>query len=291
MRFFIAEATNEVKFDVAGNLISKDGFLHHRRNFQYHVLILVKEGVLYINQNGTDYAVGKNQYIVLKAGEEHVGYKKSEGRLSYLWVHFTFPSTVNVAHTLDWNQLKTKYMNPVMGNYLLKEYGEIASTQRALLLFNQLLDLSRQEKQHFQKMNDYALSLLLMEISVEIIDQYESKEKSLPIQIRRVMDWVKSNYNEEVSIASIAAEFTYHPDYLSSLFKKTTGQSLIHYINGIRIMNAKSLLTNYDVSIKEAAFSCGFSDEKYFMKVFKKMEGVTPLEYKSAFFKKYKNHG
>lgn len=54
----------------------------------------------------------------------------------------------------------------------------------------------------------------------------------------------------------------------------------------IRIKTAKTLLSNYGVTIKEAAFSCGFSDEKYFMKVFRELEGMTPTQYKNSFGRK-----
>ena len=54
----------------------------------------------------------------------------------------------------------------------------------------------------------------------------------------------------------------------------------------MRIRTAKTLLSNYGVTIKEAAFSCGFSDEKYFMKVFKNLEGITPAQYKKSFGRK-----
>ena len=61
------------------------------------------------------------------------------------------------------------------------------------------------------------------------------------------------------------------------------GISIVRYTNRLRIKTAKTLLSNHGVSIKEAAFSCGFSDEKYFMKVFKEQEGISPTQYKHSF--------
>lgn len=70
------------------------------------------------------------------------------------------------------------------------------------------------------------------------------------------------------------------------MFKKTAHISLKRYINEVRINEAKNILISTEYSLKEIAFQCAFNDEKCFLKVFKKIEGVSPTEYKKAFFKK-----
>ena len=49
-----------------------------------------------------------------------------------------------------------------------------------------------------------------------------------------------------------------------------------------RVDISKRMLSDRNMSIKEAAFSCGFNDEKYYMRVFRKCEGMTPAQYRSA---------
>ncbi len=87
-RIFGCKAKAPLHYAVCGQLLSPAGFLHHRRNFAYHVLILVTEGTLFIHANNAAHKVGAGQYIFLRAGEEHFGERPSEGKLSYLWVHF-----------------------------------------------------------------------------------------------------------------------------------------------------------------------------------------------------------
>lgn len=89
MRYFTLTTTNPLHFSTCGQLLSRDGFLHHKRCFDQNVLILVTEGILHITAAGHPYAIGPDQYIFLKAGEEHFGHPPSSGRLSYLWVHLT----------------------------------------------------------------------------------------------------------------------------------------------------------------------------------------------------------
>lgn len=285
MRVFLSSAINTLNYNASGNLISKGGFLHHRRAFDLYVLIMVKEGILYISQNGVNYQVGKNQYILLNSQEEHYGYQESSGKLSYLWVHFSFDTPVTVYREIKFvnDHLEGILSDSNQSYYIIPEYGEISLTQRAPLLFNQLLDLSHHENLYSNQIIDYALSLLVMEISQEFIEVNHNIKNNIPPNIAKVMEWIKGNYFREITIKEIANEFGYNQDYLASVFRKATGGTLIQYINNTRISIAKSLITNYDVSIKEAAYTCGFTDEKYFLKIFKRIEGMTPSQYKKAF--------
>lgn len=288
MRYFLTNALSPLNYVSCGNLLSKQDFLHPRRNLDCYVLIMVKEGTLYINQEGRNYEIHPYQYIYLKANEEHFGYAPSAGKLSYLWVHFWLngEDTVIQEDALLFNNSTKELRKPMNDNYIMPEYGEISMNQKTPLLFNQLLDLSRNDNIYSEQMLNYALSLLIMEISQEFVDKHSNNRQNIPPNVAKIMDWIKANYYQSLSVTSLAKEFGYNPDYLSAVFKKSTNTSLVHFINKTRVEVSKSLLINYDLSIKEAAFSCGFTDEKYFMKTFKKYETMTPSQYKKAFVMK-----
>jgi len=321
MRYYISDASHPINYTLCGNLISKDEFLHPRRNIDTYVLILVKEGTLFITQSGIEYEIGANQYIYLIAGEEHFGHRPSRGRLSYLWTHFSLEglttiwketskegialslkigsngtSKEGIALDLKIGSNETSKEEMAIdlkaepnATYIMPEYGEISLTQRAPLLFNQLLDLSKQEKIYSKQMINYALTLLIMEISQEFFEMRTRIEQNIPPNVARIMEWIKGNYYRQLTVNEIAKEFGYNSDYLSALFKKFTSFTLIHFINKTRVDISKALIVNLDISIKEAAYSCGFHDEKYFMKTFKKYEAMTPSQYKKAFTKKMIN--
>lgn len=292
MRIFVSDAAIPLHYNVGGNLFSKNEFIHHKRVFEQNVLILVTDGILYINQNGVEYEVSKNHFVLLPAEEVHFGSRPSNGRLSYFWVHFTFraPVTVYEQNRLQILNKETLIQKTNGDFYYIPQYGEVSPAQRAVLLFHQLLDLSRQEQLYSQKVLDYALSLLIMEISQEYMDLLFNLKNNIEPGIACIVEWIKSNCQKNITTRAIAEEFHYNQDYLAYLFKKSIGMTITQYINRMRINIAKTLMIHYEVTIKEVAYTSGFSDEKYFMKIFKKLEGVTPSQYKSAFKNKNLHH-
>lgn len=131
----------------------------------------------------------------------------------------------------------------------------------------------------------YAICTWWSLLSQEYFQRQGICEK-LPAAVVSAREWIKNHYYQPFDVAELAEAVGYQADYLSSLFKRSTGSSIVRYTNQIRIKTAKTLLSNYSVSIKEAAFYCGFSDEKYFMRVFRQMEGITPSQYKNSFDRK-----
>jgi YesN/AraC family two-component response regulator len=98
--------------------------------------------------------------------------------------------------------------------------------------------------------------------------------------IRRAKDYIKANFSKTITLEDVAREIHVSPQYLSKLFKEETGENFIEYLTCIRIRNAKSLLEGDELSIKEICYSIGYSDPNYFSRIFKKIVGLTPTEYK-----------
>ena len=98
---------------------------------------------------------------------------------------------------------------------------------------------------------------------------------------------MKAHYEEPIRLTDLAERFGYNPTYLSKLIKKYTGYPVNTYLNHIRLAAAKNLLCLTNIyTIQEIGLICGFTDEKYFMRLFKKMEGVTPSQYRNMFNEK-----
>jgi AraC-like DNA-binding protein len=106
----------------------------------------------------------------------------------------------------------------------------------------------------------------------------ESKHTLLLDRINLIITQESSNKN--LSLDMIADRLNMSTDYVGKLFKKYTGKSIVVRINEERIENAKKLLVETKLSINEIIDQVGFSTDKYFFSLFKKMNGLTPNEYR-----------
>jgi len=99
--------------------------------------------------------------------------------------------------------------------------------------------------------------------------------------VETVKRWISANYNQHAELNTLAGMVFLTPSYLSKLFKQETGLTLTDYIIEIRIRKAKHLLKNApDLKIHEIGNEVGYADPAYFNKLFKRVVGVTPNEYK-----------
>lgn len=100
--------------------------------------------------------------------------------------------------------------------------------------------------------------------------------------VYKVIEYIKANYMRHISLDEIARHAYMSKTYLSSLFKKETGYSISEYINIIRVERSRALLIDSDLSIVEIAKVCGFEDQSYFTKVFRRIADTTPKKYRES---------
>lgn len=100
--------------------------------------------------------------------------------------------------------------------------------------------------------------------------------------IRKAIRFMHEHYHRNIGAVDIAEHVKLSRSYLSDLFSKETGESLIETLTRIRIEEAKRKLRSGEQKVYEIAESVGFSDPKSFAKTFKRLVGCTPKEYESA---------
>ncbi|MFD2445635.1 helix-turn-helix domain-containing protein [Bacillus sp. CGMCC 1.16607] len=99
--------------------------------------------------------------------------------------------------------------------------------------------------------------------------------------IENCLDYVYTHFwNSQLTLEGIAEIFNRNPAYLSSLFVQKQGKSFREILNDARINNARKLLSETDLSIKEISNLCGFSNQQYFTRVFKQKNNQTPNQYR-----------
>lgn len=99
--------------------------------------------------------------------------------------------------------------------------------------------------------------------------------------VENIKRYLAVHYVEDISVRNLANHFAVNPNYLSTLFRQKAGIPLVQYLVGIRMEEACRLLRETSLSIVDIAESVGYQDAQYFYKVFKKMEGMTAMEYRA----------
>ncbi|MFB3162144.1 response regulator [Neobacillus sp. 179-J 1A1 HS] len=99
--------------------------------------------------------------------------------------------------------------------------------------------------------------------------------------ITDIEKYLQENFDRDVKLQEISDHFYISREYISRKFKQEFNENISDYIVRIRMEKAKSLLKNSQLKIYEIANMIGYQDDKYFRKVFKKVEGITPNEYRT----------
>ncbi|MBP3879144.1 MAG: response regulator [Lachnospiraceae bacterium] len=97
-----------------------------------------------------------------------------------------------------------------------------------------------------------------------------------------IREYIEKNYMRDLSIQEIADQLGYSEVYFCRIFKQSFGQSFVSYLTNYRIGEACRLLREERVSVREAGIAVGYMDSNYFTKVFRRIRGVTPSEYRAG---------
>lgn len=97
--------------------------------------------------------------------------------------------------------------------------------------------------------------------------------------ISTAMSYIDANFHRDISLEEVSRETGLSPQYFSRFFKEETGENFIDYLTRVRITEARKLLSDKNLSVKEVCYKVGYNDPNYFSKLFKKVTGFSPSNY------------
>ncbi|SFE45365.1 two-component system, response regulator YesN [Paenibacillus catalpae] len=134
--------------------------------------------------------------------------------------------------------------------------------------------VSSDEQAHSEDQRSYVISALQR--------IREQREQQTITVIDKAKQYIMLHFTEELSLEETAEHVHLNPHYFSKVFKQQVGATFIDYLTGLRIDKAKQLIASADeLALKEVCFEVGYKDPNYFSRVFKRVTGVTPTEYRS----------
>lgn len=114
----------------------------------------------------------------------------------------------------------------------------------------------------------------------QIVDNPVAILSPYPAAVQTCVDYIQRNYAQRLTLEFLGEQVQLHPNYLCSLFKEYTGQTVVEYITKIRVEAAAQLLCTTDLPTNKVAERCGFRSECLLYKYFKARMGMTPTAYR-----------
>lgn len=240
-----------------------------REKLQSYLCFMVEDGEGELVYEGKKYELKTGDVVFIdcrKAYSHSTGLNPNTVLWSLRWCHFYGPSMPAIY---------AKYCErggfPVIRGADVSQYSTILTDIYTLASSSDYI----RDMRINGKLND--LLTLLMESSWHREAHTNAPKK---MEISQVKSFLDEHYREKLSLESVASHFFIDKHYLARLFKEQYGVTLVTYLQQVRITHAKRMLRFTDKSIEEIGLECGIGELNYFSRVFKKLEGVRPSEFR-----------
>lgn len=181
---------------------------------------------------------------------------------------------------------------------LLVDTLEQAKSLSSIYIKHLFLDImeevyKRDVNYEFRDMNEHMKNILsftnIKELEVYVLKVLEDtskqvdikeKENTSEIAVEKVIDIIRKEYSTDIGLEYLAKKVCLSPNYLSGQFKQMQGESIIKYIGRFRLEKSVELLKTTNMKIVDISKAVGFSNNTYFVTVFKNRYGLTPAKYR-----------
>lgn len=240
------------------------GFRFKGENHDFWELTYVDRGMLKTKVEGETYSLAQGDFILYAPNQYHTQW--ADDNISVCFVTITFNMEFKNSHFLA---------NRVFhGNTETKN------------LLHEIL----QEKDMNTYYSDDLILCYVKELIIKLVREHSLEDtiNKLPTDMQanventivsQALDFIHENIHMKLTVANIAATIPISSSYLSTLFKKSTGYTLMEYSNNLRLDKSKEYLRTSSYSITEIAELLGYSSVHYFSKQFKDYYGISPTVY------------
>ncbi|WP_080848925.1 response regulator transcription factor [Cytobacillus gottheilii] len=182
--------------------------------------------------------------------------------------------------------IKAIQMNPVV--IVISAYSEFEYAQEALRLGVVNYLLKPVGKKKLIEAVEEAVQVLAKQVRAGIIEKVvdekiitaSTKVRSTTDPVRAAITYIDLHLKDELTLKDVAAHVHLNSSYFSVLFKEQINLTFSEYITRRRIQRAKELMISTNLPVSEIADEVGYKTSRYFIKLFREMEGVTPAVYR-----------
>ena len=235
-----------------------------RRSLQAFLFAVVLEGRGILHYSDENFRVGAGDCFFIDCRTPHYCESDRDQPWELLWVQFDGCTTAEYFKLFSAQQQAV--FHPVTA-------GKFSS------LLQEIMRLNAESYADTEALTSGLLAnLLTLLLTVNSVS--EETDTALQAKLKTVLAYIDANFTEELRLDELARRFDISKYYLTREFKRAYGETIFQHIIGLRINYAKRLLRFTDKSVEEIAELCGFNDQSYFSKQFKKAENVTCLAFR-----------
>lgn len=277
-----------------GNLVASNRILYTPSQFAKSSLIHLQEvGSLQATRQHTSSRQGLGSYLffLIESGQgtlnyDGTSYELSEGDCVFIDCRKPYSHTTSKKlWKLDWAHFHGTNMENIYLKYLERGGQPVFradSPKHYLDIIDGIYGIASSDD-YLRDMKIYEqltrLLTLLMEESwhpENIPENTAGKKKSL----QEIKAYLETTYTEKITLDDLASRFYINKYYLTRIFKEQYGSTITNYILELRITRAKQLLRFSEMPIEEVGNAVGINDANYFARIFRKIEGTTPHNYR-----------
>lgn len=182
-----------------------------------------------------------------------------------------------------------KSINEDMQIIILTGHREFEYAQEAIKLGVLRLLLKPSKMNEIKEAVEEAVKNLRLMTDYPSIRDNEKKEKQIKdekpqFMVNQAIQYINEHYNKKLDLQTVADALYVSTWHLCKVLKKQTGDNFIDILNKVRIEQAKKLLIKSNLKVYEIAEEVGYIDTTYFSKTFKKLEKITPNDYRNKMY-------
>ena len=231
-----------------------------------NILIYCVDGEGWISVDGNKQSVKKNQFFVIEKGKAHSYAASDKNPWSIYWLHFIGSKS----------HLFRSMFNQLLDINITAE----SRLKDRIMLFEEIYQ-NLEMGYSTENLEFTSLCLWHFLASFRFISQYRQINKTCNgDMIQYSIKLMKEKLDQKFDLQTLASEVNYSTSRFRQLFLKKTGQTPLNYFNQLKIQKACQLLDFSDMRIKEIADQLGFYDQYHFSKVFVKIVGESPSDYR-----------
>ncbi len=254
----------------AGWFACSPDYIVKRAGFYDYQLLYVVRGEGEIIWHERTLLATPGNVVFLDLHDNHQYRASQDNPWEIFWVHFAGPHASDYFHLL-----MDACDNPVF------------SGSSATHMSGWFREIYENTKCHCIAMEPKVSLLITQILTMLVLDRLENgvllesfQTLQYPKTIKDGIQYMRAHFQDPLTLEQVAKHAGLSPFHFSRLFKRATGISLLEYLLGLRLDQAKFLLSETPLTVREISEKCGFSDQGYFGRVFKRYESMTPSQFR-----------